>query len=145
MTRRDLTPMQRAAVLFVAALAENVDENRGILATNGTPRTRAKVAALVRKRFFGELPTMTRETTMTREPRLPDLTDLVTWMRKVDAMHEPSEANALLTAGAAEIERLRRAGRRIARPWIDGGITAKEWIEAVDTICPPREATNDGQ
>ena len=38
---------------------------------------------------------------------MTDLTDIVTMMRKVDACHEPSEANALLTEGAKEIERLR--------------------------------------
>ena len=38
---------------------------------------------------------------------MSDLTDLVTMMRKVDAFHDPSEANALLTAGAEEIARLR--------------------------------------
>jgi uncharacterized tellurite resistance protein B-like protein len=36
-----------------------------------------------------------------------DLTDLVSAMRKVDASHEPSEANDLLTAGVDEILRLR--------------------------------------
>lgn len=39
---------------------------------------------------------------------LPDLTDIITAIRKVDAYHDPSEANDLLTAAAAEIERLRR-------------------------------------
>ena len=38
-----------------------------------------------------------------------DLTDIVTAMRKVDANHEPSEANDLLTVAVTEIERLRRA------------------------------------
>jgi hypothetical protein len=38
-----------------------------------------------------------------------DLTDIVTMMLKVDANHDPSEANALLTAGAREIKRLRTA------------------------------------
>ena len=36
-----------------------------------------------------------------------DMTDLVTAMRKVDAYHDPSEANDLLTAAANEIDRLR--------------------------------------
>jgi len=63
-----------------------------------------------------------------------DLTDIVTMMQKVDAHHEPSEANALLTAGAVEIARLRSLGKKIARPWIDGGVTAKEWCEAVDAF-----------
>lgn len=36
-----------------------------------------------------------------------DLTDIVTMMCKVDAFHDPSEANALLSAGAKEIIRLR--------------------------------------
>lgn len=67
------------------------------------------------------------------------LTDLVAAMRKVDAIHEPSEANALLTAGAEEIMRLRSLGKKIARPWIDGGVTAKEWCEAVDAFCPPND------
>lgn len=43
---------------------------------------------------------------------LSDMTDMVTAMRKVDAMHDPAEANALLTAGVQEIERLRQ---RVAR------------------------------
>jgi hypothetical protein len=38
---------------------------------------------------------------------MTDMTDIVTAMRKVDAFHDPSEANDLLTAGAQEIERLR--------------------------------------
>jgi hypothetical protein len=63
-----------------------------------------------------------------------DLTDIVTMMQKVDANHDPSEANALLTAGSVEIARLRALGRKIARPWIDGGVTAKEWCEAVDAF-----------
>ena len=45
-----------------------------------------------------------------------DLTDIVTMMQKVDANHDPSEANALLTAGAVEIARLRALGRKIAGP-----------------------------
>jgi hypothetical protein len=65
-----------------------------------------------------------------------NLTELVTMMRKVDAMHDPSEANDLLTAGAEEIDRLRSLGRKIARPWIDGGVTVREWCEAVDAFCP---------
>ena len=40
-------------------------------------------------------------------PIPPDLTDIVTMLRKVDANHEPSEANDLMTAAANEIERLR--------------------------------------
>jgi hypothetical protein len=36
-----------------------------------------------------------------------DLTDIVTMLRKTDAFHDPSEANALLTAAADEIARLR--------------------------------------
>jgi hypothetical protein len=36
-----------------------------------------------------------------------DLTDIVNAMRKVDASHEPSEANDLLAEGANEIARLR--------------------------------------
>lgn len=60
--------------------------------------------------------------------------DITAAMRKVGAVHEPSEANALLSAGAEEIERLRKAARKIARPWIDGGITAREWCDAVDMI-----------
>jgi hypothetical protein len=71
-----------------------------------------------------------------------DLTDIVVWMRKTDAYDEPAKANALLTAGAAEITRLRELGRKIARPWIDGGVTAKEWCEAVDVFCPARSAEN---
>jgi hypothetical protein len=63
-----------------------------------------------------------------------DLTDIVTMMQKVDANHDPSEANVLLTAGAVEIARLRALGRKIARSWIDGGVSAKEWCEAVDTF-----------
>jgi hypothetical protein len=77
---------------------------------------------------------------MSDKPQTTDLTDIVTWMRKTDACHEPAEANALLTAGAAEITRLRELGRKIARPWIDGGVTAKEWCEAVDAFCPARSA-----
>ena len=46
-----------------------------------------------------------------------DLTDIVTAMRKVDANHEPSEANDLLTAAAAEIERLRGRLEIIKRTW----------------------------
>jgi hypothetical protein len=38
-----------------------------------------------------------------------DLTDIVTMMLKVDANHDPSEANELLSAGAREIKRLRAA------------------------------------
>jgi hypothetical protein len=38
-----------------------------------------------------------------------DLTDIVTMMLKVDANHDPSEANDLLSAGAREITRLRTA------------------------------------
>jgi hypothetical protein len=38
---------------------------------------------------------------------MSDLTDIVVMMRKVDAFHDPAEANALLTAGALEICRLR--------------------------------------
>ena len=37
-----------------------------------------------------------------------DMTDIVTAMRKVDANHEPDEANCIMTAAVAEIERLRR-------------------------------------
>jgi hypothetical protein len=40
------------------------------------------------------------------------MTDLAAMMRKVDAFHEPSEANALLTEGAKEIERLRALLKR---------------------------------
>jgi hypothetical protein len=40
-----------------------------------------------------------------------DLTDIVTMMLKVDANHDPSEANELLSAGAREIERLRARER----------------------------------
>ena len=47
------TPAQRAAVLFVAALAEDVDALRGIDQPNGTPETRAAVAGVVMGRFFG--------------------------------------------------------------------------------------------
>jgi hypothetical protein len=68
-----------------------------------------------------------------------DLTDLVTAMLKVDAVHDPSEANALLSAGAQEIKRLRAAGRKIARPWIDGGLTVKEWLDAVDALMPSKK------
>ena len=39
---------------------------------------------------------------------LPDLTNIITAMRKTDAYHDPSEANDLLTAAAGEVERLRR-------------------------------------
>ena len=64
-----------------------------------------------------------------------DLTDIVTMMRKVDAFHDPSEANALLTAGAQEIARLRSLGRKLPRPWIYGELTAKEWCEAADAFA----------
>ena len=43
-----------------------------------------------------------------------DLTDIVTMMLKVDANHDPSEANDLLSAGAREITRLRTALAKIA-------------------------------
>jgi hypothetical protein len=43
-----------------------------------------------------------------------DLTDIVTMMLKVDANHDPSEANELLSAGAREIKRLRAALAKIA-------------------------------
>jgi ketopantoate reductase len=43
-----------------------------------------------------------------------DLTDIVTMMLKVDANHDPSEANDLLSAGAREIKRLRAALAEIA-------------------------------
>ena len=43
-----------------------------------------------------------------------DLTDIVTMMLKVDANHDPSEANELLSAGAREIKRLRAALAEIA-------------------------------
>lgn len=52
MTRRNPTPTQRAACLFVAALAEDVDARSGVFAHNGTPETRTKVANLVKERFF---------------------------------------------------------------------------------------------
>lgn len=78
------------------------------------------------------------------QPKQPDLTDIVAMMRKVDAMHDPSEANDLLTAGAHEIERLRSLGRKIARPWIDGGVTAKEWCDAVDAFIPKGDGTLPG-
>jgi hypothetical protein len=65
---------------------------------------------------------------------MTDSTDIVTAMRRTDAYYDPSEANDLLRAGAQEITRLRELGKKIARPWIDGGVTAKEWIEAVDTF-----------
>lgn len=51
-TPPDVTPLQLSACVFVAALAQNVDEQRGISTPNGTPETQAKVAALVKKRFF---------------------------------------------------------------------------------------------
>ena len=37
---------------------------------------------------------------------------IVAMMRKVDAFHEPSEANALLIEGAKEIEKLRALLKR---------------------------------
>lgn len=40
---------------------------------------------------------------------------------------------------ADEIARLRAAGRKIARPWIDGGVTSKEWCDAVDVFFPPKK------
>jgi hypothetical protein len=40
-------------------------------------------------------------------PDNPDVTDIVWAMQKVDAFHDPAEANALLTAAAEEIKRLR--------------------------------------
>ena len=43
-----------------------------------------------------------------------DLTDIVTMMLKVDANHDPSEANDLLSAGAREITRLRTTLAKIA-------------------------------
>lgn len=46
-----------------------------------------------------------REATMAET----DVTDIVWAMQKVDAFHDPSEANALLSAGAEEIKRLRAA------------------------------------
>lgn len=73
-----------------------------------------------------------------------DLTDIATMLQKVDAIHDPEEANALMAAAAAEITRLRSLGRRIARPWIDGGVTAKEWCEAVDAFCLTGSAESHG-
>ncbi len=67
---------------------------------------------------------------------MTDMTDIVTMMRKVDAYHEPSEANALLVAGAQEIARLRSLGRKLALPWIASSVTATEWCEAVDAFLP---------
>ena len=37
----------------------------------------------------------------------PDLTDILTWLRKTDAYHEPGEANDLMSAAVDHIERLR--------------------------------------
>ncbi len=48
------TPLELSACTFVAALARNVDEQRGIETESGTPETRAKIAADVKKRFFDE-------------------------------------------------------------------------------------------
>jgi hypothetical protein len=49
-----------------------------------------------------------------------DLTDIVTMMLKVDANHDPSEANELLSAGAREIERL-RAREHVANDLLSAG------------------------
>jgi hypothetical protein len=49
-----------------------------------------------------------------------DLTDIVTIMLKVDANHDPSEANELLSAGAREIERL-RAREHVANSLLAAG------------------------
>ena len=50
---------------------------------------------------------------------MSDPTDLIAAMRKVDAFHEPSEANALLAAGAKEIARLGAEGT-MRMDWILG-------------------------
>ncbi len=50
--RKTPTPLQEAAVHFVAALAADVDRQRGITASNGTPETQAVVIAVVKDRFF---------------------------------------------------------------------------------------------
>jgi|HubBroStandDraft_1064217.scaffolds.fasta_scaffold150244_4 hypothetical protein len=46
------TAAQQAACLFIAALAEDVDKRRGIVAKNGTPATRCRIADHVRAQFF---------------------------------------------------------------------------------------------
>ena len=43
------------------------------------------------------------------------LIDLIDVMRKADAVYDPDEANALLTAAADEIQRLRAALERATR------------------------------
>jgi len=48
------TPTEMAACYFVAALAQDVDARRGVVAEDGTPETRTKVIDLVRERFFGD-------------------------------------------------------------------------------------------
>ena len=50
------TPLELSACAFVAALAQQVDRQRGIEAADGTPGTRAGVAAAVRRRFFDDPP-----------------------------------------------------------------------------------------
>ena len=44
-----------------------------------------------------------------------DLTDIMTTLRKTDAFHDPSEANALLTAAADEVARLRSLVRLLVK------------------------------
>jgi hypothetical protein len=42
-------------------------------------------------------------------------------------------------APADELQRIARLALKLPRPWIDGGVTAKEWCDAVDEI---REIAN---
>jgi len=50
-TIADATPTEMAAVTFVAALAQHVDEKRGIITQNGTPETQSRIAADLKERF----------------------------------------------------------------------------------------------
>lgn len=56
MNERDMTPSERAAILFVALMAEHVDEQAGIKVRHGTRETQKRVAAIVRAQFFEPKP-----------------------------------------------------------------------------------------
>lgn len=41
----------------------------------------------------------------------------------------------------SELQRIARLALKLPRPWIDGGVTAKEWCDAVDEL---KELTKRG-
>ncbi len=48
----EATPLELSAATFVAALAQQCDHEKGIITDGGTPETRARVAAIVKKECF---------------------------------------------------------------------------------------------